>query len=168
MGMEKNSQSIFEEVFVSLIKQNQRIVREYRLSGNPWPATAREIAAWAIRSEKWRIPSSAVERKCAEEMADAMRQEYYTDSKGRRVRLLHPAKIRRQGVLFTEWDDIRTAPRKHMQNSFQQHRRKIVGECRQLKVDLDSYNDSRLDEPGLQVSFDFSMDLAELEAAQAA
>ena len=153
---------------MSLIKQNQRIVREYRATDNLWPATAKEIAAWAIRNSKWRIPLSAVKRKCAEEMAEAMRQEYFVDSKGRRVRLLHPAKVRRQGELFTEWDDIRTAPRKHMQVSFQQHRKKIVGECRQLKTDLDSHNDAHPDEPTLQISFDFNMDLAEIEAAQAA
>ena len=153
---------------MSLIKRNQRIVREYRLSGSPWPASAREIAAWAIRNEKWRIPLSAVEKKCAEEMAEAMRQEYYVDSKGRNVRQLHPAQVKRQGVLFTEWDDIRTAPRGHMQLSFQQHRRKIVGECRQLKTDLDSYNDMHPSDLPLQVSFNFSMDLAEIEAADAA
>jgi hypothetical protein len=61
-----------------------------------------------------------------------MREEYFADAKGRRVRLLHPARVKRQGELFSEWDDIRSASRSHMQMSFQQHRRKIVGECRQL------------------------------------
>ena len=153
---------------MSIVKQNKRIVKEYRLSGSPWPASAREIAAWALRNEKWRIPLSAAEKKCAEEMAEAMRQEYYWDRKGRKVRLLHPAKVKRQGVLFTEWDDIRTAPRGHMQISFQQHRKKIVGECRQLKTDLVSCNDAHADDQPLQISFNFNMDLAELEAADAA
>ena len=101
-------------------------------------------------------------------MAAAMREEYFTDKMGRRVRLLHPATVKRQGELFTEWDDIRTAPRSHMQLSFQQKRRAIVGECRQLKTDLDSYNDAHSDEEPLQISFNFYMDLAELEAARAA
>ena len=153
---------------MSLLRQNQRTVRAYRASGQHWPATAKEIADWAILNGRWEIPPSAIHKKCAAEMAEAMREEYFTDEKGRRVRLLHPAKIRRQGELFTEWDDIRTAPRTHMQLSFQQHRRKIVGECRQLKTDLDSFNDAHSDEEPLQVSFDFNMDLAELEAAKAA
>ena len=153
---------------MSLLRQNQRTVRAYRASGQHWPATAREIADWAILNGRWEIPSSAVRTKCAAEMAEAMREEYFTDESGRRVRLLHPAKVRRQGVLFTEWDDIRTAPRAHMQLSFQQHRRKIAGECRQLKTDLDSFNDAHSDEEPLQVSFDFNMDLAEIEAANAA
>ena len=153
---------------MSLIKQNQRTVREYRASGNTWPATAREIAEWAINNGKWGIATAAIHKKCAEEMANAMREEYFTDNKGRRVRLLHPAKVRRQGELFSEWDDIRTATREHMQLSFQQHRRKIGGECRQLKTDLDSYNNAHPENPELQISFDFSMDIAEVEAANAA
>lgn len=153
---------------MSLLKQNQRIVREYRRAGQPWPATAKEMAEWAIQNGKWQMQPSAIVKRCAEDMAEAMREEYYTDDNGRRVRLYHPARIKKQGELFTEWDDIRSASRSHMQMSFQQHRRKIVGECRQLKTDLDSYNDAHPDEQPMQVSFDFNMDLAELEAASAA
>jgi len=150
---------------MSLRKQHQRIVREYRRSGQPWPASARDIAEWAVQNRKWSIQPAAVLKRCAEDMAEAMREEYFTDDKGRRVRQFHPARISRQGVLSTEWDDIQTASRSHMQMSFQQHRRKIVGECRQLKTDLDSYNDAHFDEAPMQISFDFNMDLAELEAA---
>lgn len=52
-----------------------------------------------------------------------------------------------------------------MKISFQQRRQQIVGDCRQLKVDVDSYNDLNLDEEPIQTVFDFTMDLAELEAA---
>ncbi len=41
----------------------------------------------------------------------------------------------------------------------------IVGECRQLKTDLDSFNDAHSDEEPMQISFDFNMDIAEIEAA---
>ncbi len=63
------------------------------------------------------------------------------------------------------WDDMRTASRQHMRMSFQQRRQQIVGDCRQLKVDVDSYNDMKPDEEPIQMVFDFTMDLAELEAA---
>lgn len=151
---------------MTYLKQMQQIVTDYRSAGQPWPATAREIAAWAIREAKWDMPPAAVEKKCAEDVADAMRELYFTDRKGRRVRALHPATVKRQGVLFTEWDDLRSAPRKHMQLSFQQHRNSIVGECRALKTAQDAYNDLHPEEPPLQVSFDFNMDLAELDAAE--
>jgi hypothetical protein len=149
-------------------KQIEKIISEYRVSGQPWPATKREIAAWAIQAGKWEMPSSAALDKCANDIGDVMGELYYTDSKGRRVRLLHPATVKRQGELFTEWDDIRTAPRKHMQLAFQQRRKAIVGDCRQLKTDVDSYNDAHADTQPLQVSFNFTMDLAEYEAAEAA
>lgn len=153
---------------MSLLKQHQRIIRDYRGAEQPWPATAKDIAEWAIHGGKWQMQPSAIVKRCAEDMAAAMREEYYTDPGGRRVRLYHPARIKKQGELFTEWDDIRSASRSHMQLSFQQHRRKIAGECRQLKTDFDSYNDAHLDEQPMQISFNFEMDILELEAANAA
>ncbi len=149
-------------------KKMQKIVMEYRESGEHWPPTKREIAAWAIRKGKWEMPQSAILDRCANDIGEVMAEMYFTDKQGRRVRLLHPATVKRQGELFTEWDDIRTASRQHMQLSFQQKRKSIVGECRQLKTDMDSYNDAHSDTMPIQISFDFTMDLAELEAANAA
>jgi len=137
-------------------------VDDYRLSDEPWPTSARAIADWAIRNGKWSFPTP----RCAEDIAAAMREEYTTDKKGRRVRLLHPAaKKTDTGEQLVLWHDIRTAPRTHMEISFQQRRLGIVGDCRQFKQDVDSYNDSHPEAEPLQVVFDFSMDLAELEAA---
>ena len=45
---------------------------------------------------------------------------------------------------------------------------RFLGDCRQLKSDADSYNDNRRPEQPIQVIFDFSLDLAELEAARTA
>ncbi|MDD2325103.1 MAG: hypothetical protein PHW63_03715 [Alphaproteobacteria bacterium] len=149
-------------------KQMQKIVEEYRLSGEPWPAAAKAMAAWAIRTGRWELPPSAAINKCAEDLATAMREEYMTDKRGRRVRLLHPATMQRGGEQMVLWDDIRTAPREHMKLSFQQRRRAIVGDCRQLKTDVDSYNDTNKEAEPIQIIFDFDMDLAEIEAANAA
>ena len=90
---------------MSLVKQNQRTVREYRAAGQRWPATSKEIAAWAIQNEKWDMPHEAVLKRCAEEIAAAMGVAYFPDRGGRRVRLLHPATIRRHGVLSAAWHD---------------------------------------------------------------
>jgi hypothetical protein len=148
------------------MKQMQHIVEDYRVSGEPWPTSAKAIADWAIRTGKWELPASAMRRRCAEDIAAAMREEYTTDPKGRRVRLLHPASLKSDtGEQLVLWDDIRTAPRAHMEVSFQQRRQGIVGDCRQFKVDVDSYNDAHADAEPIQIVFDFTMDLAELEAA---
>ena len=97
-----------------------------------------------------------------------MREEYMTDRKGRPVRLLHPAPLETEDQTEIVWDDIRTAPRDHMLMSFQHRRRGIVGDCRQMKTDVDSYNDAHADAEPIQIVFDFTMDLAELEAADEA
>jgi hypothetical protein len=46
-----------------------------------------------------------------------------------------------------------------MEISFQQRCQGIVGDCRQFKLDVDSYNDSHPDGEPIQIVFDFSMDL---------
>jgi hypothetical protein len=54
-----------------------------------------------------------------------------------------------------------------MEIAFQQRRQQIVGDCRQLKVDVDSYNENAKPDRPIQMVFDFRADLAELEAAGA-
>ena len=147
------------------MKQMQRIVAQYRIASEPWPAASKTIAEWAIQRGLWELPESAAMAKCAEDLSRAMREEYMTDAKGRRVRIKHPASVHIHGQQLTLWDDIRTATRTHMHLSFQQRRQQIVGDCRQLKTDVDSYNDRNPYEAPIQMVFDFSMDLAELEAA---
>jgi hypothetical protein len=131
-------------------------------------ATSRDIAAWAMRTGRWAPqPGSMIER-CAEELSRAMREEHILDPQGRSVRAKHAARIRENGKQFTLWSDIRTASQDQMARAFQRRRRQILGDCRQLKADVDSYNDNRRPESPIQVIFDFALDLAELEAADAA
>jgi hypothetical protein len=47
--------------------------------------------------------------------------------------------------------------------AFQQRRQQIVGDCRQLKVDCDSYNENNIPAEPIQIIFDFTTDLEELE-----
>lgn len=150
----------------SYIKQMQKIVEDYRLAEEPWPASAKTIAAWAISTRRWEPPASAAINRCADDLAEAMRQDYFIDSKGRRVRAFHVAQIVQRGEQLRLWDDIRTAPRAHMQLSFQQKRRGIFWDCHQLKIEVDSYNDAHADEEPIQMVFDFTVDLAEHEAAE--
>ncbi len=145
-------------------EQLQQIYKEYQLSGCPWPAQSIEIASWAISTGRYDLQASAMLRVCARELAQAMRGEYLTDKQGRRVRAKHPARTTRDGAQVTLWDDIRTAPRGHMEMAFQQRRNHVVGECRQLKADVDSYNEAHAAEPPIQLILDFTYDVAELEA----
>lgn len=69
---------------------------------------------------------------------------------------------------MTLWEDFRTADPKHMKIAFQQRRQQIVGDCRQLKTDVDSYNENAKSEKLVQLVLDFTDDVAELEAMAAA
>jgi hypothetical protein len=71
-----------------------------------------------------------------------MREEYMTDPKGAQGALTASRPLATGGQTEMVWDDIRTAQRDHMQMSFQHRRKGIVGDCRQMKVDVDGYNDA--------------------------
>lgn len=144
-------------------QQLQRIVRAYQKDGQKWPASTAEIAKWAVKTRRYDLTEPTLERHCARELARAMREEYFTDPHGRRVRAKHPAKVKKNGRQLMLWDDIRTAPRRHMQMAFQLRRRRITSECKQVKTDVDSYNDAHLEEPPIQMVLDFTQDVKEME-----
>ena len=148
------------------IERNQQIVRRYWEAGQPWPATTKQIAAWAIRQELWAPRRDTLINQCAEQLAEAMREEYYVDPQGRTVRTKHAARVMLHGEQLTLWADIRTADPRHMRMAFQQRRQQIVGDCRQLKNDVDSYNENAKPSKLIQLVLDFTQDVAELEAME--
>jgi len=145
--------------------QLRSIANQYFEAHGNVVATRREIAAWAIDQNLWHPQPSDLVDQCADQIARAMKEEYYIDPQGRSVRAKHAARIKQDGVQLTLWADARTAPRSHMKVAFQQRREQIVGECRQLKADVDSFNDNRSPDQPIQMSFNFTFDLEELEAA---
>jgi hypothetical protein len=148
---------------MSLIEQHQKIVDQYRDAGEAWPATSTEIARWAIDRKLWQIHPNAIVRQCADQIANAMREEMYKDPQGRRVRLLHAAPYPKNGRQYLLWDDMRVASHKHMHSAFQNRRQQIVRDCHQLQMDTDSYNQNFNKEKPIQMIFDFTLDLAEIE-----
>ena len=142
------------------VRQIQRIVNDY-MTGGRQVATAREIAAWAVHNGLWKPRPADVINQCAEQVARAMREEYITDPQGRVVRAKHAARIEQ----FVLWADIRTADPAHIEVAFKQRRQQILGDCRQLQRDVDSFNDNRKPARLIQIVFDFSRDLEEEAAA---
>ena len=140
-------------------EQLKRLVTKYIEAGEIWPATSNELAAWALKNNLWAPQKSEIINICAEQIARAMREEYIVDPQGRKVRAKHAARIK-QAVL---WDDIRTASREHMQIALQQRSQQIGGECHQLKLEVDSYNENNNDGTQIQMVFDFTVDLIEME-----
>ena len=141
--------------------QMKRLIQRYLDEGGDWPATTRDIAEWAIDNGHWQ-PQRTATQQCAAEIAKALREVYSVDPQGRTVRTNHAVRTK-QGVL---WHDMQTASPEHMRMAFQQRRRGIEGDCKQLKTDVESFNENHNTDPAIQMSFDFTEDLAELEALE--
>lgn len=137
----------------------QDIAHEYRQLGHPWPATARMIGAWAIETGRWQPARGDLVDRASREIARAMREEYVVDPQSRRVRKMRAVRDE-QG---TFWVDIDDAEPDQMHLAFSQRRAQVLGDCKQLKTDVDSYNENNSDGAHIQMLFDFTDDLEELE-----
>ena len=100
-------------------------------------------------------------------VSQALRTDFITDPQGRKVRRKHAAKNKHKTptgeyVQITFWADIEDASKEHMQTSFQQRRMQILGDCHQMKTDVDSYNENYNPGEQLEFSYNFEVDLEEL------
>src|SRR5262245_49841410 len=143
-------------------EQMQAIADRYTKETGATRYTVRELAAWAIQTRQWEPHPSLLIKQCAEDFAKALREHYITDGRGRRVRAKHVALVEKDDKQIPIWEDIRTASPGHMQRAFQLRRQQIVGDCRQFKTDVDSYNQF-YNKGGEQlvIIFDFRDDLAD-------
>lgn len=152
----------------SINEHLQEFVAEYREAGEPWPADNRMLAAWLLKTGRWVPPRKSQIDILAPMISRALREEYFTDARNRRVRKKHA--IRESKLLpngeyqqHALWVDIEDAPKPMMLKAFQQRRGNVLGDCRQLKVDVDYYNEFRNTNEPIPMLFDFTDDLLELE-----
>jgi hypothetical protein len=137
--------------------------RQYKEAGNEGPATAKDIAAWVVDQGLWKPRAADIVKVLAEDLSRAFREEYRTDARGRRYRAKHPIRATQNGAQLFLWDDMATASRDHMERAFAWRRQQIVGDCHQLKTDVDVYNDQNRTVEPIQLVLDFNNDVAELE-----
>ena len=114
----------------------QKVVAKYRAAGQAWPTSAMRIAEWAIAQNLWEPRPRSLVKQCAHEFANAMREEYYTDPQGRRVRTKHALRDEHDDKQRLLWVDIFEASPSQMQAALQLRRHQIVGDGKQLKNDL--------------------------------
>lgn len=143
-------------------EQCQKIVEDYRTAGEPWPTTAEDLAEWAVSNERYQLTRGMAINQAKEHMARAMRLEHVRDNKGRSVRRYYAARMYLNGRQMTLWADW-NADRSFMEVAVANRRNQVLGECRQLKTDVDSYNERKSPDAPIQITFDFTMDLEELE-----
>jgi hypothetical protein len=142
----------------------QRLWREYHDEFGHLPVTSRDVVKWGVETERIPMPEVDPYDLLADELARALREEYATDAQGRRYRKNHAVRVTKGGVQHTFWAIMGFAPREHMQMAFSQRREQIIGDCAQLKTDVDVYNDLNKDETPIQLVLDFTDDVAEREA----
>jgi hypothetical protein len=109
---------------------------------------------------------SDIDAKLADDMARALREQYHVDPQGRSVRTKHCARVKVNGAQETLWDDVRVADHEFMVVATQQRRQQIVGDCRQLKADVDSFNDNHNHGDPIKLVLDFTYDVAEQEEGE--
>lgn len=139
---------------------------EYLAETGRLAATTRQFAAWAIQTGRWEPPANLLMKKCQEDFANALREQYIKDDRGRPVRAKHVARVVKHGEQQFFWADIRNAPRKHIESSFRLRRQQIVGDCRQLNRDREYWNKMHPEEKPIQLCFDFNDDVEEGEFSE--
>jgi hypothetical protein len=142
--------------------QMMDIAQLYLESGGKRPLSLEDLAKFAIANNHWEKAGirDLQLRLCKREFSRAFREQHHRDPQGRLVRTLHSTREGKQSVF---WDDIRNVDDDFAQLAFQQRRAKIVGDCRQLKTDVDSYNDNNKNGGYFQLPLDFAEDVAERE-----
>lgn len=142
-------------------EQMQRLFDHYRREVREAPATLDDVYSWATEKGLWKAREESIRTQFKEEMAKALREQYRTDSAGRRYRAKHAVRSTIAGKQLNLWGDIDKDPRTYMEIAFAQRRRRIGGELHQLKVDVDHFNEAHPDDKPIQLSLNFEDDVRE-------
>ncbi|RQR48401.1 hypothetical protein DIE19_33200 [Burkholderia sp. Bp9126] len=123
------------------------------------------VAEWAYKNGLHKPSVRTVIDAIAADIAQVFREEYRTDEKGQRYRAKHAVRSKKDNKTMSLWADIDDdrAPRSHFVRSFGQRRQQIVGDCFQLKTDVDVYNAKNVAQEPIQVVLDFTYDVEELQ-----
>lgn len=144
-------------------EQLQSVWQQYECEHNHVPASGRTVTEWGIVQGLIVPPTIDPVAVLASQMSRALREEYGTDPQGRRYRRNHAVRITNEGVQYAMWGMMDFASLPHMEMAFTQRREQIVGDCVQLKTDVDVYNDKNPAQPRIQLELDFTEDVAERE-----
>jgi hypothetical protein len=141
----------------------RELLDDYLAEHGDAPADPSDVYRWARMNRRWDPPARSLVKQFKDELQRAARLDSYTDPQGRHVRKKHAIVIKDGEVQRSLWADIETATPEHMRLSFQQRRRSCFGDVKQLKTDIDSFNENNNTGPQIQMSFDFDQDLREME-----
>ena len=139
----------------------QRLWKEYEEGHDHAAVSAREVIDWAVRERGFRLPSVDPRDVAASQLSRALREQYETDSQGRRYRVNHAMRVTKNGVQTTFWGVLGFASHLHMQRAFTQRREQVIGDLVQLQIDVEVYNERIPADKQIQLVLDFKDDVAE-------
>lgn len=143
-------------------EQLQQIWHKFDTERDHKPTSARDAIEWAVAEKFIELPDVDPYDILASQMSSALREEYKTDSKGRRYRVNHAMRVTKGGVQYTFWGVMGFASHDFMEKAFAWRRDQIIGDNLQLKIDVDVYNDMvRGKHPEIQLVLDYTDDVAE-------
>jgi uncharacterized protein (DUF2461 family) len=140
----------------------QEIFHRFGRERSTQPATLHEVVEWAVSQKLLEVHRVDPLAQLVEDIGRALREEYRTDKRGRRYRLNHAVHVSRDGQQFSLWADMRFASRHHMERAFAQRRKQIVGDCLQLRIDVDAYNEAHPKDDPIQLVLNFENDVQEM------
>jgi len=121
-----------------------------------------DVAEWALRERHYRPEPIDPAKMLKRELAQAMKNEYVTDPQNRSVRKYYAVRRSDGEHTWSEWATGSEADPGHMRLALQQHRQYILGNCRQHKLNFDSYNDNNKFGATLPLfDYNFNKDLEE-------
>lgn len=123
------------------------------------------VAEWAYQRGLHKPSVRTVVDAIAADISQFFREEYRTNADGQRYRAKHAIRFKKGDRTMSLWADMddENAPRDHFVRSFAQRRQQIVGDCYQLKMDVDVYNSKSPAMQPIQVPLDFTLDVEELQ-----
>ena len=139
----------------------QNLWKRYEEEHAHEPTGTRPVVDWAVSKGLLELPPVDPRDVLASQMSRALRAETAVDEHGREYRLNHAVKITKDGVQTTMWAMMAFAGHSHMEKAITQRREQIVGDCLQLRTDVDAYNDMNPGRPEIQLELNFTEDVAE-------
>jgi len=143
----------------------QRVWRQYQDEHGHLPTGTQEVVEWAVDKGLIPLPEINPMDVLAGEMSRALREESATDEKGRRYRVNQAIRVSKNGVQHTMWGIAGFVDASHSITSFAQRREQIIGDCHQLKIDVDVHNDRHPANEQYCLDLDFTQDVAEREVS---
>lgn len=144
-------------------ERNLEIVRRFEKEHQRKPFDLHEVYRFARKHNLWPEPHDLAERKFIDEVAKDLREVYIDNGEGDRVRYYH-AVVKGNGAQGTLWGNVWDLPQEHLETGFSQRRGQSLGDCRQLKLDIEFVNKVRFSARPIVMSFNFDEDLAEEDA----